>query len=418
MYDGWGVAERGIDLFLASAFGSGGAVFIPKGAVMKQIDECKEILADPYAYAVRFKAESRRKMVGAFCSYAPEEIIVAAGAHPFRLFGTGEKIRLAEAHLQSYCCSLVRGALEDALAGRLAFLDGVVFPHTCDSIQRLSDIWRLNVKHCFHLDLILPVKLDTPGARQYFVDVLNRFRGELGEKLGSAITDDDLRGAIVLYNRIRGALTRIYDLKSDRPGIMKGSDLYALTRASMIMDRTRVASLLEEVAAELERNGAAGAAAGPEKEERPVSGVPKKRVILSGGVCNHPDITTIVEETGGAVVGDDLCTGSRYFSGIIDENADPITAVAGRYLERVVCPAKHRGLTDRADHLIRLARDKKAQGVIFFLLKFCDPHAFDVPYLKEALDRARIPSMVIEVEDRLPAGGQLRTRFEAFLEMI
>jgi benzoyl-CoA reductase subunit C len=354
----------------------------------------------------RFKVESGRKVVGTFCSYAPEEIILAAGAHPFRFFGSGEKIRLADAHLQAYCCSLVRDALEDALGGRLEFLDGVVFPHTCDSIQRLSDIWRLNVPACFHLDVVLPVKLDTDGARQYLIDVLNRFRKELGEKLGVTISDDDLRAAIRTCNRICATLARIYYLKSDWPEILKESDLYALVRAAMVMDRGRLADLLEEVAVELAQRG--GWAAGP----------PKKRIVLSGGVCNHPDIYTIVEEAGGAVVGDDLCTGFRYFSSAIDEKADPVTAIAGRYLERVVCPAKHRGLTDRADHLVRLVREKRAQGVIFFLLKFCDPHAFDYPYLKEALDRAGVRSVVMEVEDRLPGDGQLRTRFEAFVEMI
>jgi bzd-type benzoyl-CoA reductase N subunit len=374
--------------------------------LMKQLEECCQILKDPNSYVKRFKAESGRKVVGTFCSYAPEEIILAAGAHPFRLFGSGEKIRLAEAHLQSYCCSLVRGALEDALGGNLAFLDGVVFPHTCDSIQRLSDIWRLNVPACFHLDVVLPVKLDTDGARQYMIDVLRRFRGELGEKLGVTISDEELRAAIRICNRIRAALTRIYDLKGERPEILKGSDLYALVRAAMII-RGRLANLLEEVAGALERKGAPEAAVSP-----------RKRIFLSGGVCNHPDIYTIIEEAGGAVVGDDLCTGSRYFSGLIDEKADPVTAIADRYLERVVCPAKHRGLTDRADHLVRLVREKQAKGVIFFLLKFCDPHAFDYPYLKEALDREGIPSLLLEVEDRLPADGQLRTRFEAFVEMI
>ncbi|MHB8910171.1 MAG: 2-hydroxyacyl-CoA dehydratase subunit D [Syntrophales bacterium] len=375
---------------------------------MKQIDECHQVLADPYGYAAGFKAASGRKIVGTFCSYAPEEIILAAGAHPFRIFGTGEKIRLAEAHLQSYCCSLVRGALEDALGGRLAFLDGVVFPHTCDTIQRLSDIWRLNVDGSFHLDLVLPAKLDTESARLYFVEVLNRFRKELGHMLGVTINDDDLKGAIVLSNRIRRALTRIYELKCDRPEIMKGADVHALVRAAMVMDRVRMAPLLEETAAALEAE--AGRAA--------PSGTPEKRLILSGGVCNHPDIYTIIEEAGGAVVGDDLCTGARWFSGLIDENAEPIAAIAERYRERVVCPAKHRGLTERADHLVRLTREKRAQGVIFFLLKFCDPHAFDYPCLKEALDREGIASTVIEVEDRLPADGQLRTRFETFVEMI
>lgn len=374
---------------------------------MKQIDECHQILKDPYGYVKKFREESGRKVVGTFCSYAPEEIILAAGAHPFRLFGSGEKIRLAEAHLQSYCCSLVRGALEDALAGRVDFLDGVVFPHTCDSIQRLSDIWRINVPACFHLDVVLPVKLDTDGARQYMVDVLKRFRRELGEKLGGSISDDDLREAIRIMNRIRAALTRIYDLKGERPEILKGSDLYALVRAAMIMDRTRAAFLLEEVAAEMGI-----------KSNSEVAAWPKKRIVLSGGVCNHPDIYTIIEEAGGAVVGDDLCTGSRYLGGLIDEKADPAEAIAERYRQRVVCPAKHRGLSERADHLVRLVREKRAQGVIFFLLKFCDPHAFDYPYLKEALDRMGIPSLLMEVEDRLPAEGQLRTRFETFVEMI
>lgn len=374
---------------------------------MKPIEECHQILKDPDGYVKGLKAETGRKVVGYLCSYTPEEIILAAGAHPFRLFGSGEKIRLAEAHLQSYCCSLVRGVLEDALAGRLTFLDGVVFPHTCDSIQRLSDIWRMNIPACLHLDVVLPVRLDTNGARQYMVDVLKRFRLELGQKLGVTISDGDLRTAIRTMNRIRIALTRICDLEGERPEILKGADYHALVRVAMILDRTRAASLLEEVVAEVKKRSVSMVAAWP-----------KKRIILSGGVCNHPDIYTIIEEAGGVVVGNDLCTGSRWFSGLVAESADPIEAIAGRYGDRIVCPAKHRGLSERADRLVRLVRSKRAQGVIFLLLKFCDPHAFDYPYLKEALDRERIPSLLIEVEDRFPADGQLRTRFEAFVEML
>jgi len=393
---------------------------------MKPIDECRRVLNDPYGYVAGLKRETNRKVVGTLCSYAPEEIILAAGAHPVRLFGSGEKIRLAEAHLQSYCCSLVRGALEDALAGRLAFLDGIVFPHTCDSIQRLSDIWRLNIDRCFHMDLVLPVKLDTDSARGYFLAVLARFRLELAEKIGAAISDDDLRGAIRLANRIRTALMRIDALRSERPGILNGSDFHALTRAAMIMDRMRAAALLEEAAGELEKRSAVQEAAGAVKagaeakrsEAKGAAGRDPKRIVLSGGVCNHPDVYTVVEEAGGRVVGDDLCTGSRFFSGLVDETAEPIAAIARRYMERVVCPAKHRGLTDRADNLVRLVGEERARGVVFLLLKFCDPHAFDYPYLKEALEKVGIPSMAVEVEDRLPADGQLRTRFEAFVEMI
>ena len=155
-------------------------------------------------------------MVGYFCSYAPEELIYAAGALPFRLFGTNEGIHLADTHLQSYCCSLVRGILEEALSGRLNFIDGVIFPHTCDSFQRLSDIWRLNITQQFHLDIVLPVKLDTPSARQYFIDVLEKFRKDLGKALGINITDAMLTGAVKTYNQIRKLMTTSIQIRSQK----------------------------------------------------------------------------------------------------------------------------------------------------------------------------------------------------------
>ncbi|MBN2687853.1 MAG: 2-hydroxyacyl-CoA dehydratase, partial [Deltaproteobacteria bacterium] len=201
---------------------------------MRISEEFVKINEDPYGYAEKLKQE--QKVVGTLCSYVPEEIIIAAGATPFRLFGSVEKTRLADAHLQSYGCSLAKGILEDALSGMLSFLDGVVFTHTCDTMQRLSDIWRINLKALFHLDVILPVKLDTQSARIYYRDVLQTFRDELGERLGMTIADEDLRRAIALSNRIRRVFTRIYDMTASFPGILKGEELYMLERGAMMMD--------------------------------------------------------------------------------------------------------------------------------------------------------------------------------------
>jgi bzd-type benzoyl-CoA reductase N subunit len=375
---------------------------------MKLAEEFLRIVGDPYGYARKMKSETR--VVGTLCSYVPEEIIVAAGAHPFRLLGSGERASLADAHLQSYCCSLGRGVLEDALAGRLDFLDGVVFTHTCDTMQRLSDIWRINISGPFHLDVILPVKLDTQSARRYFRDVLETFRKDLGAKLGVAIADDNLKNAIRTINRIRMAVGRIYELAKGHPQMIKGGEIYMLDRAAMMMDRSRVADLLEKTLSEME-DGNKGAL--------PPDAPSPKRIFIEGGILSHPDIYKMIEEAGGAVVGDDLCTGSRYFNGLVnEENPDPIAAIADRYIERIVCPAKHSGATDRARRLAEMVLEKKAQGVVFFFLKFCDSHAFDYPYLRDALEKAGIPSLVVEVEDQLQAEGQLRTRIEAFLEMI
>jgi len=373
---------------------------------MKHDKELREVVANPTAYARRLKESTGKKIVGYVCSYTPEEIIMAAGAHPIRLLGSKENIHLADSHLQSYCCSLIRGILEEGLSRRIDYLDGMVFPHTCDSIQRLSDIWRMNIGFGFHLDVILPVKIDTASARDYLYDVLAKFRTDLGRALGVDITDEALKKAIGITNTIRRLLKEIYQLRSGNPRLMTGEELFTVVRAAMIMDREHMTRILSDIVSEL-------------KMKAPGTAILKeKRLVLAGGICNHPDIYPMIEEAGGAIVWDDFCTGSRYFSELIAETGDPVSAIAGKFLKRVVCPAKHIDLDGRANHLIRMVKETGAQGVIFLLLKFCDPHAFDFPYMKKNLEEAGIPVMLLEIDDPLPAEGQLKTRFEAFLEML
>lgn len=373
---------------------------------MNHLEEYRRVVSDPAGYARQLKKTSGKKIIGYTCSYTPEEVIMAAGAHPLRLFGTKEHISLADAHLQSYCCSVVRGILEEGLSRRVDCLDGMVFPHTCDSMQRLSDIWRMNIPFGFHLDVTLPSKLDTESARDYMIDVLKKFRNDLSGKLNTDISDAALQKAIAATNVIRQAIREIYDIRNLNPRLIPGDDLYTIVRASMIMDREGLARMLPETVADLKQKAAGAKSAAT------------KRIMMAGGMCNQPDVYAMIEKAGGDIVWDDFCTGARYFIGLTDEGKDPITGIAERLLNRVVCPAKHADLDGRAKHIIQLAKEKNAGGVIFLLFKFCDPYAFDYPYLKERLDEAGIPLMLAEIDDSLPAGGQLQTRFEAFLEML
>jgi benzoyl-CoA reductase/2-hydroxyglutaryl-CoA dehydratase subunit BcrC/BadD/HgdB len=99
-------------------------------------------------------------------------------------------------------------------------------------------------------------------------------------------------------------------------------------------------------------------------------------------------------------------------------DSDPISVIAERFMKRPVCPAKHAGIFTRGENLVKIVKEKDARGVVFVFLKFCDPHAFDYPYMKELLDREGIPSMALDVEDQLPSESQLQTRFETFIEML
>lgn len=370
---------------------------------MKEIDRFHAAVNDTPATALNIHGAGR-KTIGYLCSYAPEEIIYAAGFHPMRLFSSRHEIILAENHLQSYCCSLVRGILEDSLAGRLDFLEGTVFPHTCDSMQRLSDIWRMNGKYRFFADLVLPAKLNTKSAAIYMEKVLTRFKEDLETASGKKITDTDLSEAIAVCNRIRRHLFFIYEWHSQHPGVIRGADLYALVKGAMIMDKKEAADLLAGVAGRLEQSAPPAGRA--------------KRLILSGSVCDTPDIFDAVEKAGGAIVGDDLCTGRRWFDSLVPEDAPPLSAIAQRFRNRMTCPAKHAGLTARADTLVSLVRKHQADGVVFLMLKFCDPHAFDYPYLKQVLDEQGIKSMAFEMDDQQSSQGQFSTRMETFIHML
>ncbi len=366
--------------------------------------EFRAAVNDPLAYAGKAVADGRRA-IGFFCSYAPEEIIQAAGFLPVRLFGSHEHVDLADGYLQSYCCSLLRGALEDGLAGRLDFLDGMVFPHTCDSIQRLSDIWRINLQRdAFFADVVLPVNLSSDSSRVYLEAVLAKFREELAAWKGQPITEADLREAIRLYNQIRSAMRELYELRSKRPGLLSSGEMHAVIRGSMVMDRYRALDLLQMLLKDLSRaqDGETDAL----------------RVLLSGSVCDEPRIFDVVEKAGATVIWDDLCTGSRYFDSLIRENRDPIPALADRHIRRQLCPAKYKGPNFRLQQLLQSVKDHDAAGVVFLLLKFCDPHAFDYPDLKELLEKNGVPVLLLEIEDRLPPEGQLATRLETFVQMI
>lgn len=369
------------------------------------IERFQKAAKDPGAYARRWKKKNQKDVIGYFCSYAPEEIILATGALPFRLFGAKKQISLADAHLQAYSCSLVRGALEDALSGGLDFLKGTVFPHTCDSIMRLSDMWRMNLGFDFHIDVVLPVKLNTQNAREYMIDVMRKFKRDLEREMKTDISDEQIRLSVKTINRIRELLDDLYGLKCQQPSLLSGSDFNAIIKGCMVMDRHEVLDMLEDLLAHFRVLDL----------KVPSEG---KRILLAGGLCNMPDIFDIIESSGGFIVSDDFCTGSRYVDGQVAIQDDMIVAIADRYAERVVCPAKHSALYSRGDHVLRLAREENVDGVIFLYLKFCDPHAFDYPYMKEMLDNADIPSMLFEIEDQMLSEGQFKTRCEAFIEML
>jgi bzd-type benzoyl-CoA reductase N subunit len=343
--------------------------------------------------------------MGYLCSYVPEEIIHAAGFTPLRLRGTTAPLRLVDAHLQSFTCALCRSTLDQLLGGNLDFLAGVVFAHTCDTMQAQADLWRLNTESSQFIETVMqPANLGSPSAAPYLIAELNRFREALAAFAGQPIHDDHLRSSIALYDETRRLVAALGDLR-DR---LNAPDFFAILDAAQAMPREAFNPLLVELLTAI-KDGAVDLDA-----ERRTSG---PGIFLVGAVLDEPRLLDLIEGLGARTVGDDLCSGSRHFYDQVGTEGNPIANLAETYLRRPPCPTKFHPTHDPGRHLMDQVRQSRAAGVVFVLEKFCEPHAFDYALIRPTLDQAGVPSLLLEME-QVPSLEALRTRLQAFVEML
>jgi bcr-type benzoyl-CoA reductase subunit C len=366
---------------------------------------CLDIWRDPYGHCRRLRDKGQRPMAY-FCSYAPEEIIHAAGFTPVRLMGAPRNIAAADAHLQAYCCAVARSDLDLALEGELDWLEGAVFVQTCDTMMRLSDIWRLNASFPFHGDISLPVRMGEGVSLEFLREELASFRRALEEYRGAPIAREDLEGSIEIYNRNRQLAGEVYRLRRERPGVLGGLEGTACVVAGLWMRKEDHNRLLEEL---LQGLG----------EPAPAEATPPTPLFAAGSVCTTPDLFELARELGADIVDDDFCCGHRYIEGLVElEGGDPLQGLAERISRRINCPAKHSAAAERTFWLAERIRECAAAGLVLFLQNFCEPWLFEVPFLKERMREEGIPTLVLESDLQSFSRGQLRTRLQAFLETI
>jgi bcr-type benzoyl-CoA reductase subunit C len=344
-----------------------------------------------------------RVPIGFFCPYVPEELIHAAGALPFRLMGTPIKMSHVQAHLPANCCHLVKSSLESLLQGKLDFLKGIIFSHTCDTMQGLADIWALQKRIALQFNLMIPSRLDSELARTYLRSEIERFKNFLESNFGK-ITPQSLKASIQLFNRIREKVAEIYARRPKWCKEISGSDFAHIIRGGYLIDRRRYLELLDEFLNVL-----------PEKPEVSENQVP---VYLAGNMTHDDPYFSLIEEAGAIIVQDDLCSGTRFLHLMVPEDADPMEGLTNRYFTSFMCPTQHIGAYAHGETLLKEVQKSGAKGVIFLLYKYCETHFFDYPDLKQALESKGIPTLLLEVEDPSYSIGQLKTRIQAFIEMF
>lgn len=337
------------------------------------------------------------RFFGYFCSYWPEELVLASGLEPLRILPLSAQGTPAE--LPAYCCSLARASL--ASAETIKDLAGVGFAHTCDTMQCLGGVWDKTYPYGNTLTIVPPVILNTPSSAQYFQAELENLLIQLGKITSREPGLKELNSALELYDHIHKLTAELDNLRPLLPSPI----VSALLRAGQVMPRVEYATALE--------------AALPTLKEKTTEPHDRHRILISTAVLENDSVFQMIEELGGRVVADDTCTGFRHFN--VPQSpkttSNPIETIAYRYIEMPPCPCRSHGLAERRNYLVRLARNRLATGAILIIRKYCEPHAWDAASLSEHLRANGIQTLVLEL-DGADVGGQERTRIQAFLESL
>lgn len=369
------------------------------------LEVIKRAYANPDRQVQEWKQRTGGKAIGFLLTEVPEELIHAAGFFPFGICGGSVRMDRAEAHLQSWACSYVRNSLALALNGKLDFLDGLIVPLTCDSTRMVSGIWKHNRPLSYMDSYRLPKQVERPSAKKYLLGELERIKRGFGDYRGNEISDEELKRSIRLYNSNRKLLRKLFNLHERNPDVISNKDLYTVLGASMVIEREKLNSLLSELVKTL--------------EEKTKESVKKTKLYLSGTFINPMEVLDCLDESGGVVVGDDLKNGFRYIEADVAEaDASLLDSLAIRQLEKIPFAGYDVPSNPRRHNLVKAAQQKKAQGVLFLHLKYCEPENYDYYDNLQALEQAGIPSLRIETEFGDTSPGQLQTRIHAFMEMV
>jgi len=366
----------------------------------------KEFYQDRGKRARALKSKGQ-KILGYFCCFPPLEVMTAANLTPYRVVGDlREPITKADACIEAVACGYVRNCLDGGLKGRYDFLDGLVFPHACETIQSLYDIWKYYLKPAYCYFLNVPTVV-SPTSQTFFKAEIEFFKESVERLIGGEISKDDMRGAIRLYNENRALLKELAWLKREDPPLISGIEMAETALVTMSIPVAEANELLRGVTKEVKN-----------RKRHPEG--KKARLLVYGGPIDDISFVKLLEDSGARVVMDDLCFGTRYYWDEVEMTEDPLEGLAARYLDKIRCPRTFRG-KDRDfkyEYLLEYARDFHVDGVVFYVLKYCEGFPFDVPIIRDYLQEAGLPVLHIEDDYTMASIGGLKTRIEAFLEMI
>jgi benzoyl-CoA reductase/2-hydroxyglutaryl-CoA dehydratase subunit BcrC/BadD/HgdB len=353
------------------------------------------------------------KIIGYFPgNYVPEEIIYASGAVPLCLIdgGSPQPADAALSVVPHIICPFARAQIGERLLKKnpyYSMIDMLVAPVTCQHLKKVAEVWEYDGDlEIFKLGI--PHQHSNDFELEYFTDRLRVLKDRLQAFTGNEITSERVGRAIELYNKMRGLLKKISLLRRTSDSLLSALDFIKLNHASFYADPAFMVDVLDSVYREL-------------KDKQPAAKTNAPRILLLGPNIGYGDYTVLelVKAAGGEIVIEEICEGIRYYWHRIENKGDLFQSLARGYLvDRVPCAFMRYSARKRLDFALKLVKDFAVSGVIWYELLCCETYDSESYFFAHEMGERNIPMLILESDYSTAGTGQLKTRIEAFIEIV
>ncbi len=393
-----------------------GDIYLSQDKRLKGMEYLDFVLSEVHGLRIKELQEAKaqgRKVIGTFCVFVPEELILAADAVCVGLCAGAEIGKeAAEKILPRNTCALIKSFVGFKLSRLCPYIEScdlVVGETTCDGKKKAYEIFA-DYAPVYVMEI---PQMKNACDRELWQTEIRRFKDKIEEITGNTITTEKLQKATKIVNDRRRALQRLNQLRSASPVPISGRDVLLINQVSFYDDPIRFTGQINQLCAELEERVKAHQGIVPENTPR---------LMLSGCPMAVPNwkLPFVVESSGAVIVGEESCIGTRNTRDLVAEGSKSLDqmldALADRYM-RIDCACFTPNL-ERLANITSMAKDLQVQGVIHYGLSFCTPYAVEAFKVEKALQAAGVPMLSIETDYSMEDVEQLKTRVEAFVEMV
>lgn len=370
----------------------------------KLINQLEKAALYPAKTVVESIKASKKKAIGCFPIYTPEEIVYAAGYLPIGMWGGKTEISLADKYLQRFCCSIMRSNLEFGMKGTYNMLKAVIIPAFCDTLKCVIENWKVAVPQVPVIPIVYPQNRMLESGFEYLIQEFTRVKEEVEKIKGSKISDDELDNAFHIYEMYRETMRNFVEISKDYPITINAKTRHLIIKAGYFMDKQIYTEVIQQIVDALRKMQ-------PEKFDG-------AKVIATGLIGEPIELLDILAENNIAIVADDFAQESRQFRVPARKTGSTLEKMAYRISDQRGCTFLYEEEKTKGQMLVNMVNEKKAKAVVVVMMKFCDPEEFDYPVIKEEIESAGIPLLYLEIDLQMDSYEQIRTRIQSFAEMM